>query len=72
MTYVKRRKGLRMSCDVGEVTERLENGLSYDYNYELCSFYNLSVAYICLMLGFSKFIVASLLLYQIKVEFHKS
>ena len=27
MTYVKRRKGLRMSCDVGEVTERLENEL---------------------------------------------
>ena len=29
MTQVKRRKGWRMSCDVGEVTERLEN--------ELCS-----------------------------------
>ena len=32
-----------MSCDVGEVTERLENELCYDYNYELCSFSNLSV-----------------------------
>ena len=31
-----------MSCDVGEVTERLENELWYDYNYELCSFSNLS------------------------------
>ena len=29
MTWVKRGKGWRMSCDVGEVTERLEN--------ELCS-----------------------------------
>ena len=27
-----------MSCDIGEVTERLENELCYDYNYELCSF----------------------------------
>ena len=27
-----------MSCDVGEVKERLENELCYDYNYELCSF----------------------------------
>ena len=27
-----------MSCDVGEVTESLENELCYDYNYELCSF----------------------------------
>ena len=26
-----------MSCDVGELTERLENELCYDYNYELCS-----------------------------------
>ena len=56
MTYVKQRKGWRMSCDVGqategwrmscdvgEVTERLENELCYDYNYELCSFSNLSV-----------------------------
>ena len=33
-----------MSCDVDEVTERLENELCYDYNYELCSFSNLSVA----------------------------
>ena len=32
-----------MSCDVGEVTERLENELCYDYNYELCSFSNLFV-----------------------------
>ena len=32
-----------MSCDVGEVTERLENELCYDYNYELCSFSNFSV-----------------------------
>ena len=32
-----------MSCDVGEVTESLENELCYDYNYELCSFSNLSV-----------------------------
>ena len=32
-----------MSCDVGEVTKRLENELCYDYNYELCSFSNLSV-----------------------------
>ena len=29
MTQVKQRKGWRMSCDVGEVTERWEN--------ELCS-----------------------------------
>ena len=32
-----------MSCDVGEVTETLENELCYDYNYELCSFSKLSV-----------------------------
>ena len=32
-----------MSCDVGEVTEMLENELCYDCNYELCSFSNLSV-----------------------------
>ena len=32
-----------MSCDVGEVTEKLENELCYDYNYKLCSFSNLSV-----------------------------
>ena len=43
MTYVKRRKGWRISCDVGEVTERLENELCYDYNNELCSFPNPSV-----------------------------
>ena len=40
---VKRRRGWRISCDVGEVTERLENELCYDYNYELCSFSKLSV-----------------------------
>ena len=27
-----------MSCDVGEVTESLENELCYDYKYEQCSF----------------------------------
>ena len=32
-----------MNCDVGESTEMLENELCYDYNYELCSFSNLSV-----------------------------
>ena len=32
-----------MSCDVGETTESLENEHCYDYNYELCSFSNLSV-----------------------------
>ena len=32
-----------MSCDVGEVTEWLENELCYDYNYEHCSFSNLSI-----------------------------
>ena len=32
-----------MSYDVGEVRERLENELCSDYNYELCSFSNLSV-----------------------------
>ena len=32
-----------MSCDIGIVMERLENELCYDYNYELCSFSNLSV-----------------------------
>ena len=32
-----------MSRDVGEATESLDNGLCYDYNYELCSFSNLSV-----------------------------
>ena len=37
------RKGWRLSCDVGEVTERLENELCYAYNYQLCSFSNLSV-----------------------------
>ena len=29
VTYVKRRKGWKMSCDVGEVTEMLENEQSY-------------------------------------------
>ena len=33
----------RMNCDVGEVTEMLENELCYDYNYDLCSFSNFSV-----------------------------
>ena len=32
-----------MSCDVGEVTEMLENELCYDYNYELCLFSKISV-----------------------------
>ena len=32
-----------MSCDVGEVTEKLEKELCCDYNYELCSFSYLSV-----------------------------
>ena len=32
-----------MSCDVGEVNERLENELCYDCNYELCSLSILSV-----------------------------
>ena len=36
VTWEKRKKGWRMSCDVGEVTERLENELCYDYNYEFC------------------------------------
>ena len=40
---VKRRKGWRMSCNVDEVTEMLDNELCYDYNCELCSFSNLSV-----------------------------
>ena len=31
VTYVKRRKGWRMSCDVGEVTEMLENELCFIY-----------------------------------------
>ena len=31
-----------MSCSVGEVTERLKNELCYEYNYELCSFSNIS------------------------------
>ena len=31
MTQVKRRKGWRMNCDVGEVTERLENELCFTY-----------------------------------------
>ena len=32
-----------MSCDVGKMTEKLENELCYDYNNELCSFFILSV-----------------------------
>ena len=40
---MKQWKGWRMSCDVGEVMERLQNELCYDYNYELCSVSNLSV-----------------------------
>ena len=43
MTQVKRRKGWRMSCDVGEVTESFKNELCRDYNYELCSFSKISV-----------------------------
>ena len=43
MTLVKRQKGRRMSCNVGEGTESLENVLCYDYNCELCSFSKLSV-----------------------------
>ena len=48
MTQVKQRKDWRMSCDVGkameglmnelyvgEMKERLDNELCYDYNYEL-------------------------------------
>ena len=34
---------IRVSCNVGGVTESLENELCYDYNYELCSFSKLSV-----------------------------
>ena len=33
-----------MSCEVGKVTEELENELCYDYNYELRSFSKLPVA----------------------------
>ena len=40
MTYVKRQKGWRMSCDVGEVTERLEHELYLRHS----SFSNPSVA----------------------------
>ena len=40
---MKRRKAWRISCDVGEVTQRLENELCYEYNYELYSFSNISV-----------------------------
>ena len=40
---MKRQKGWRISCDVVEVTERLENELCCDYNYELCSFSKFSV-----------------------------
>ena len=40
---VKRRKGWRMSCDIGEVTDRLENEQSYLQYNEQSSFSNLSV-----------------------------
>ena len=40
----KRKKGWRMSCDVGEVTVSLENELCY--YYELCSFSKLSVTHL--------------------------
>ena len=30
MTWGKRRKGWTMSCDVGEVTESLENNINHD------------------------------------------
>ena len=43
LTWVKWRKGWRISCDVGDVTERLANELCYYYNCELCSFSNVSV-----------------------------
>ena len=33
-----------MRCEVDEMRERLENELCYDYDYELCSFSNRSVA----------------------------
>ena len=42
VTYVKRRKGCKMNCDVGEVTERLENEQSCDVG-EQNSFSKLSV-----------------------------
>ena len=41
---MKQRKGWRMNCDIGKVMEGLKNELCYDYNYELNSFSNLSVA----------------------------
>ena len=44
VTQETRKKVWRMNCDVGEVTEKLENELCYDCNYELCSFSNPSVA----------------------------
>ena len=39
----KATEGLENELYVAEVTERLENEHCYDYNYELCSFSNLSV-----------------------------
>ena len=35
MTLVKQRKGWRMSCDVGEVTEMLENEQNSELSEEL-------------------------------------
>ena len=43
MTQVKRRKVWRISCDVGEVTEMLENGQSSQLQSQQSSFSNLSV-----------------------------
>ena len=40
---MKQRKGWSMSCDAGVAMERLQYELCFDYNYELCSFSNLSV-----------------------------
>ena len=44
-----------MSCHVGKATEGFENELCYDYNYELCSFSNLSVTSSTLQLIFQPF-----------------
>ena len=44
-----------MSCDVGEVMERLENELCYDYNYEPCSFSNLSFTSQLILQPFRRF-----------------
>ena len=40
VTHVKRRKGWRMSCDLGEVTERLENKQSFRFSYVTSSSLN--------------------------------